>query len=217
MPSNTELRNLAKKYKLFVFDWDGTLLYMRFPLAVNESIKRALRLWNVSAPKRLVDTHDCEFKKTLVHEEIKNRIFTFFADMIFLLNKPKLHNDTIRILKMLKKEHKLIAIFSNSGRYRLLKEISYLGVKDYFDLIVSAREYHATKPDPAGLKALLHRMNIKPGDSVYFGDMVDDVIAAELAHMHTCGVADGFDSYHTLKSAKPEHLFKSMEELSKAL
>jgi hypothetical protein len=35
--------------------------------------------------------------------------------------------------------------------------------------------------------------------------------------VHTCGVADGFDSYHKLKSSKPEYLFKSMEDLSRSL
>ena len=63
----------------------------------------------------------------------------------------------------------------------------------------------------------LYSTKVKPSDAIYLGDMVDDIIAAELADVHTCGVADGFDSYHTLKSVKPEYLFKSMEELSKSL
>jgi HAD superfamily hydrolase (TIGR01509 family) len=215
MPKRTQ--GLAKKYKLFVFDWDGTLLYLRFPLAVNEAIKRAFRLWNVSAPKNLVDLRDYDMRKTLAREEIKNGVLTFLADVIFMLSKPKLHNDTVKILKMLKKKNRRIAIFSNSGRYRLLKELSYLGVKDYFEVIVSARDFHTTKPDPTGLKAVLYAMKVKPGEAVYLGDMVDDMVAAELVGVHTCGVADGFDSYHTLKSTNPEYLFRSMEELSKAL
>jgi HAD superfamily hydrolase (TIGR01509 family) len=211
------IRDLASKYKLFVFDWDGTLLYLRFPLALNEAIKRAFRLWNVSAPNNLVNPRDYNLRKTLAHEEIKNRALTFLTDVIFMLSKPKLHNDTIKILKMLKKKHKLIALFSNGGRYRLIKELSYLGIKDYFKVIVSARDFHTTKPDPTGLKAMLYTMKVDPREAIYLGDMVDDIIAAGLVRMHTCGVADGFDSYHTLKSAKPEYLFRSMEELSKAL
>ncbi len=217
MPKPMRAHGLAKKYKLFVFDWDGTLLYLRFPLAVNEAIKRAFRLWNVSAPKNLVDIRDYDMKKTLAHEEFKNTLLTLVTDVIFLLNKPKLHNDTIKMLKMLKKKHRRIAIFSNSGHYRLLKELSYLGIKDYFEMIVSARDFHATKPDPAGLKAVLYTTKVRPSEAIYFGDMVDDIIAAELADVHTCGVADGFDSYHTLKSVKPEYLFRSMEELTKSL
>ena len=84
-------------------------------------------------------------------------------------------------------------------------------------MIVSARDFQATKPDPTGLKAILHSMKVKSDEAIYLGDMVDDVLAAKLAHVHTCGVADGFDSYHTLKSAKPEYLFKSMEDLGKSL
>ena len=217
MPEHMQTRSLAKKYKLFVFDWDGTLLYLRFPLAVNEAIKRAFKLWNVSAPKNLVNLQEYDMKKTLAHEEMKNRFLTFITDIIFLLSKPKLHNDTIKMLSCLRRSTKRIAIFSNSGRYRLLKELSYLGITDYFEVIVSARDFHATKPDPAGLKAVLYSTKVKPSDAIYLGDMVDDIIAAELADVHTCGVADGFDSYHTLKSVKPEYLFKSMEELSRAL
>jgi HAD superfamily hydrolase (TIGR01509 family) len=208
---------LASRYKLFVFDWDGTLLYLRMPLAVNEAIKRAFRMWNVSASQKLVDLSKFDEKGVLSHEELKNRILTFLTDVIFLLSKPRIHKDTLRVLKILKSKHRRMAIFSNSGRYRLIKELTYLGIKDYFDVIVSARDFHATKPDPTGLKAILRKMKESADDTIYLGDMVDDIVAANLLHVHTCGVADGFDSYHTLKSAKPEYLFKSMEELSKEL
>jgi HAD superfamily hydrolase (TIGR01509 family) len=210
------IHGLASRYKLFIFDWDGTLLYLRLPLAVNEAIKRALRLWNVSAPKKLADPRKYN-KSAQAQQEIKSRLLTFVTDVIFSLSKPKLHNDTIKILDALKGRHKRIALFSNGGRYRLTKELSYLKIKDYFEEVVSARDFHATKPDPTGLKVILYRMKVKPEEAIYLGDMVDDIVAAKLVKVHTCGVADGFDSYHTLKSAKPEYLFKSMEEFSKAL
>jgi HAD superfamily hydrolase (TIGR01509 family) len=211
------VRGLAQKYKLFVFDWDGTLLYLRLPLAVNEAIKRALRLWNVSAPKKLVDMRKSYKSGAMSEEKMKNHALVFVTDLIFMLSKPRLHNDTMKVLEALRKQHKQVALFSNAGRYRLTKELEYLGIKDYFKVVVSARDFHTTKPDPAGLKAILNTMNIAPGDAIYFGDMVDDIVAANILRVHTCGVADGFDSYHTLKSAKPEYLFRSMEALSKSL
>ncbi len=208
---------LARRYRLFIFDWDGTLLYMRLPLAVNEAIKRVLRLWNVPAPKELVDISKYDPKRALAREEMKNNALAFLGDLVFLLGRPKLHNDTLRILKKLKSAGKQIALFSNGRRYRLLKELAYLGITNYFDVIVSARDFGTTKPDPTGLKAVLYALKARPESAIYFGDMVDDVVAAKLARIHSCGVADGFDSYHTLKSARPEYLFRSTEELSKEL
>ena len=211
------VRGLAQKYKLFVFDWDGTLLYLRLPLAVNEAIKRALRLWNVSAPKKLVDMRKSYKSGAMSEEKMKNHALVFVTDLIFMLSKPRLHNDTMKVLEALRKQHKQVALFSNAGRYRLTKELEYLGIKDYFKVVVSARDFHTTKPDPAGLKAILNTMNIAPGDAIYFGDMVDDIISAKLAKVASCAVADGFDSHHKLKSVEPDYIFDGIEGLKAAL
>jgi phosphoglycolate phosphatase-like HAD superfamily hydrolase len=47
--------------------------------------------------------------------------------------------------------------------------------------------------------------------------MIDDILTAKLAHIHSCAVADGFDSYHKLRSIHPEYIYRSIEGLNKDL
>ena len=99
----------------------------------------------------------------------------------------------------------------------MLSELSYLKIADYFDVIVSANDIKAMKPNPTGIKAILHFFKAKPGSAIYIGDMVDDIITAKLAKVTSCAVADGFDSHHKLKSIKPDYLFDGIESLKAAL
>ena len=113
--------------------------------------------------------------------------------------------------------HKRIAVMSNGRSQRLIKEFQYLGITDYFDSVVSGRHIHEIKPNPTGVKAILKEFKADPKRTVYIGDMVDDIITAKLANVRSCAVANGFDSYHELKSAKPDYIFRSIEELNRAI
>ncbi len=206
-------KDLLKGHDLFVFDWDGTLNSMRITMRVNESLKRALGIWNTDSSIKDFGHVDYDLKKRLRSEERKNDLMTFLFDILLYLSRPKLHNDSMRLIQHLKSKGKKVAVFSNGRSRRVLREMRILGITNHFDIIVSARDLNALKPNPTGLKAILNSLKTKPERTVYVGDMVDDVITAKLAHVHSCAVAGGFDSYHRLKSINPDYIFRSIEEL----
>ena len=215
---NDKSQHLLKKFDVFIFDWDGTLNSMRIITKVNESVKRALGLWNRDSSIKDFKGMDYNLKRRiLARDEYKNDIVSIIAELFLTLSKPRLHKDAIELLDTLRKEGKRIAILSNARSYRLLSELSYLKIADYFDVIVSTREIKAMKPNPTGIKAILHSLGVKPGKAIYAGDMVDDVLTAKLARVSSCAVADGFDSYHRLKSTKPDYLFSGIESMKAAL
>jgi phosphoglycolate phosphatase-like HAD superfamily hydrolase len=215
---NDRIWHLANKFDVFVFDWDGTLNNMRIITKVNESVKRALGIWNRDSSIKDFRGMDYNLKQRMESSEsYRNSLISTLAEMVLVLSRPRLHNDTLELLQMLKKRGKRIAILSNARSYRLLSELSYLKITDYFDVIISTRDIKAMKPNPTGLKAILHFLKAKPGSVLYIGDMVDDVLTAKLAKVPSCAVADGFDSYHRLKSAKPDYLFSGIESLKAAL
>ncbi len=209
--------DLLGRYDLFIFDWDGTLNSMRTIMKVNESIKRKLHLWNRDSNMKNFRSMDYDLKKRIESEEKKNDILTYLFDVLLNLSRPKLHNNSLKTIKILRSSGKKVAIFSNGRSYRLIKELDYLGIANYFDTIVSARELNALKPNPTGLKLIINALKVKPGRCLYIGDMVDDIITAKLAHVDSCAIADGFDSYHKLRSVRPDYIFKSIEEMGKAL
>lgn len=208
---------LLDNYDLFIFDWDGTLDRMRLILRANESLKRALHVWNEDSSIKDFRHVDHDLKRKLRNIERRNDVFTFLFDIFLDFSKPRLHNDSLRTIDKLKRRGKKIAIFSNSGSYRLVKEMQHLGIIGYFDMIVSARELNAPKPNPTGIKYILSVLRTRPDRCLYIGDMVDDILTAKLAHVHSCAVADGFDSYHKLRSIHPEYIFRSIEELYKSM
>jgi phosphoglycolate phosphatase len=210
--------HLSKKFDVFIFDWDGTLNDLRMITWVNEATKRALGLWNRDSAIKDFQSMNYNLRhKIEVREEYKNGIMAILADVLMVFSKPVLHKSTMKLLKELKSRGKKIAILSNERGYRLMMEISYLNIGDYFDVIVSAKHIKALKPNPTGLKAIMHTLKIKPDRAVFVGDMVDDILAAKLAGVSSCAVADGFDSHHKLKSMKPDYIFNGIEGLEEAL
>jgi phosphoglycolate phosphatase len=208
---------LMGNYDLFVFDWDGTLNRMRFLLGANESIKRALHIWNEDSSIKDFKRTNHDLKKRINSIEVRNDVAAFLFEIFMEFGKPRLHHDVLRTIERLKRNGKKTAIFSNSSEYRLVKELKRLGLIGYFDMIVSAKELNAVKPNPTGLRYILSATKTKQDRCIYFGDMADDILTAKLAHVHSCAVADGFDSYHKLKSMHPEYIFTSIEELYKSL
>lgn len=208
---------LSRDIDLFIFDWDGTLSSMRLTLRANEAIKRALGIWNQDSSIKDVSHMDYNLKRQLRGEERKLDTMTFLMEVFLRFSTPKLHNNSVKMLERLRSRDKRIAILSNGRSQRLIRDLKHTGVSKYFDSIVSARDIRAIKPNPTGIIAIMREFRAKPARTIYIGDMVDDVITAKLAHVHSCAIADGFDSYHTLKSSGPDYIFKSIEELSKAL
>lgn len=214
---HSDKRALMKDYELFVFDWDGTLNSMRLTMRMNEAIKRALHMWNRDSGIKDFKHVDYDLKMKLKEEERKNDIMTNLFDILLNLSRPKLHNDSLKLIRKLRSSGKKVAIFSNGRGGRVIREMRILGITDSFDVVVSARDLNALKPNPTGLKAILSSTKTRPEKCLYIGDMVDDIIAAKLAHVHSCAVSCGFDSRHKLRSIKPDYLFSSIEEIYRHL
>jgi HAD superfamily hydrolase (TIGR01549 family) len=210
--------HLSKEFDVFVFDYDGTLNDLRIVTRLNETAKRALGLWNKDSTIKDFKRMNYNLRNRMeTREAYKNSIISILADFFMLLSKPRLHKDSVALLKELRRRNKRLALFSNERAHRLTSELAYLNILDYFEVIVSARDIRAMKPNPTGLRAIVQSMGVKPSSVLYIGDMVDDVLAAKLAHVPSCAVADGFDSAHTLKSMKPTYLFNSITNLKDAL
>ena len=110
-----------------------------------------------------------------------------------------------------------MVLFSNGAEYRVLKELAYVGIEDYFEMIVSAQDLKALKPNPLGLEVIIKALRAKKERAIYIGDMTTDIAMAKYAGISSCAVSCGFDSYIKLKSTHPDYIFRSIEELKKAL
>ena len=205
---------LLKRYDLFIFDWDGTLSEMHSVLKANEWIKRKLRTWDRAARIKELESRQKDILRREIRvEETKNAVLASIFEALSVVYRPRLHRNTTELLALLKRRGKKVAILSNGNSSRLSKELERMAIRKYFDLVVSAKDIGAIKPDPRGLKAIMSRMGVKPSRTVFLGDMIDDVLTADLAKVDACAMADGFDSHEKLKSAGPRYIFRSVEEM----
>ncbi len=72
------------------------------------------------------------------------------------------------------------AVNTNGGS-EARTNLDSLGLKGAFDLIVSADDVKRPKPWPDGVRLILDRLGIRPGEAVYIGDSVMDGRTARAA------------------------------------
>lgn len=204
---------MLKRFDAFIFDWDGTLNSMRTLMRLNEGVKRFVHMWNQDSELTTEDDTTSIGKSKISVDETRNGMLTTIFDVLLNFSRPRLHNDSIELIQFLRDKGKKVAIFSNGSGSRIHNELRILGIQDLFDIVVSAKDIHAVKPSPVGLRLVMKRLKIKPERVLYIGDMVDDIITADLAKTSSCGVASGFDSRHRLSSARPDYLFKDVEDM----
>lgn len=209
-----EGKELLKNYDLFIFDWDGTLSEMQAVLRANEWLKRRILTWNKAARiKEMESRKKAELGREIRIEETKNELLAGLFEILAVFYRPRLHRNVTELLALLKRRHKKVAVLSNGNGSRISSELEKMKIRKYFDIIVSAKDIGAIKPDPRGVELITRKLGIRPSRTLYLGDMIDDVLTADLAGVASCAISDGFDSHAKLKSSGPKHIFRSIEEM----
>ena len=147
-------------------------------------------------------------------EEVKTRAIGFYKqnkrghrEVIRLLgvNYPEwsplyeeLYPDTMECLRILKKKYKL-GIIANQipGAEKRLEE---MGIRRYFDVIVSSAEEGVAKPDPRIFNIALIRAGCTPEQAVMIGDRIDnDIVPAKQMGMKTVWIRQGVGRYWNIQ------------------
>ncbi len=207
---------IIDKYDLFIFDWDGTLAEIKLMNKINEKLNFLwLKKKERSRMEALYSRH--EIRKLEYREQRETKEYKSIVDFLMLMARPKLQPGTIETLKLLRGRHKKVVLFTNGAYWRVAKEAKNLGVMRYFDFLLSAQDIKYVKPNPLGLNMIVDREHESRQKTLYIGDMIDDVLAARLAHVDCAAVTCGFDGEKELRSEKPKYLFRDIGELRDAL
>lgn len=128
-----------------------------------------------------------------------------------------LYPNTKEILDYLSQKYHL-GIIANQGE-GLQERLTFLGIIDYFSLIVSSTEIKIKKPNPEIFQLALSKANINASEAIYIGDRVDnDMIPAKLLGMKTIRVKQGFARHQSECLFYPSDLtVNNLSELSERL
>lgn len=115
----------------------------------------------------------------------------------------------------LKRRGYQLGVVSSGTECRVVREVSELGLKNVFEIVICNEQMTNKKPHPEGLETALHSLGCLREHSAYVGDSPEDIEMGRRANMLTVGVRSGYPTSWKLRSHAPDILLESLDELLK--
>lgn len=205
--------------RAIIFDLDGTLLDCREGIfwqyeqltkeydgapASRKEIAGAMHGTVEDVVRRLVKNTDVPFDDILKrHDEIR----------IESLVQLRLYDGVTELLPILHRVGTRIAAVTSSNHHSV-NALDTLGIKKYFDIVVSAEHVNQPKPHPEGIHRALEYLAISPADAAIVGDTKSDIIAGKRAGLaKAIAVTHGFGQLEELREAGADHLVEDIPSI----
>ncbi len=85
-----------------------------------------------------------------------------------------------------------LGLVTAGSRSRVSADLERGGINRYFDVVITADDVRARKPDPEGLHAALRALGLVPPQALYVGDTEPDFEFARAANVAFVGIASEF-------------------------
>ncbi|MDD5617554.1 MAG: HAD family hydrolase [Candidatus Omnitrophica bacterium] len=210
------------KFKLIIFDIDGTLVdsYPAIISSVNYTlgklnikrrgaieIKRAVGLGDKALLKPFVGNKNVDFALSIYRRHHRKS----------LIEKSRFMPYAKRLLVYLNKKGYKLAVASNRPKKFSHLLLRHMNIKIFFDYILCKDELKFGKPNPGILKKIMRRLNASSANTLYVGDMVIDVKTGRRAKVKTFAVSTGSSYPWELKKERPDFLGNNLAKLFKIL
>ena len=190
------------KYKLAIFDLDGTLLDTLDDLA--DSLAHTLAAANLP-PRTRDETR--RFVGNGIHKLIERAVPAGSPDALIdnierefrgyyklhCADKTKPYDGIIELIERLRANGCKTAVVSNKGDFAV-QELAVRYFSGLLDCAVGERAGVRTKPAPDSVNAVLEQLRVDRADAVYIGDSDVDIDTAKNAGMDSISVLWGFRS-----------------------
>ena len=190
------------KYRLAIFDMDGTILDTIQDLT--EALNHTLRAYSlpehsVSEVMFMVGNGIHKLIERAVPEgvsgELIEKVYTdylpYYQEHCADATKP--YKGIVSIIQRLRSLGILTAVVSNK-KDAAVSELCEIYFKDCFDAAVGERDGMQRKPAPDSVFEILKKLGVRKEDAVYIGDSDVDLKTAENAGMDVIAVTWGFRS-----------------------
>ncbi|MFT5164323.1 MAG: phosphoglycolate phosphatase [Alteromonadaceae bacterium] len=210
------------KYKLVIFDWDGTL--MDSVGRIVSSMQSAARLSGVGEPNEpqvkniiglsLAHAIDTLFPQS--HQAVQQSIFGHYKDQYVNHDQTPapLFDGAVQLLSDLKLSGYKLAVATGKGRQGLERVWMTSQTGGFFDSSRCADEAKS-KPSPDMLEQLLKEMRLDVNEAVMIGDSEFDMAMAKAINMDRIGVSYGVHSRERLLTQTPLTVVDQISELRK--
>ncbi|MEK7115289.1 MAG: HAD family hydrolase [Patescibacteria group bacterium] len=202
------------KYRLAVFDWNGTLL--NDLSLVYASVQKIFRVYKLTPPtlEQYCNEISADFMQfywshgmpQYVTKDDLNKIRQDFFTLHW--NNVFLNNDVYAILGFIIGRGLNISITSGEESSVLEERMKQFSLKPLFDLVRGS----AWNKEVV-LKETLQYFNILPSEAVYIDDTFDGITAAKNVGMDTIGFTGGYNSRERILVANPNFIIDSLDEI----
>ncbi len=119
------------------------------------------------------------------------------------------------VLRELKRKKAVLGVASNIPTLFLMEHLRNFNIDGYFDVITGQEDCDEQKPSPKPIIITVEKLGTKPQETIYIGDMEEDIIAGRRANVVTTAIIRN-ESYHPrwrLERQKPDFLVSNLKEL----
>ncbi len=213
------------KYKLIIFDMDGTILdtledladstnyaldVMGYPARTIDEVRSFVgngigKLLERSAPDS-ISTDDLE------------KLFAIFNDYYKKnsCNKTRPYDGILSLLKELRSQGIKTAVVSNKADYAV-QDLCIRFFDGLFDVAIGEKTGVRRKPAPDSVYAVLNKLKISKEEAVYVGDSDVDILTAANAGMDCICVSWGFRDEEFLKKNGADVVIQNPSEITHLL
>ena len=214
---------MAKKYRLLVFDWDGTLCDSAaqitkavhaaiadasLPERSDEQIKALIGIGIREFAQHLFPEHD----EVLYAQFIDRYRYHFFAKIA----ETTLFPGVTELLEQLKKQGYHLAIATSKSSAGIKKAIEEVNIEHLFDTTRGA-DQTSSKPDPHMLEEIMTELMVEPKETLMIGDTEFDLQMAKNAGVDSIAVTSGMHPKEQLMAFEPLQCIDDIQDLLKFL
>jgi phosphoglycolate phosphatase len=211
------------RYRLIVFDWDGTLIDSA--AAIVECIQQAARDMALPVPDRALASHviglglDESLRRavpSLLPERYMDFVLCYRRHFLEREDSMSLFPGIAELLRDLRGRGHWLALATGKSRRGLERALQASGLAPLFAASRCADETRP-KPDPAMLLDLLEALQVGPEGALMVGDTSHDLEMARSAGVDALAVAYGAHPRAALDRLAPRGCVASVEELRRWL
>lgn len=208
------MRKSGMKYKLIIFDFDGTLAdtFFWFKNVIN-------KIADKYKFKRIEESEHDILRSYSAYKFIKHLGVPLWKIGEIAYDMKKMMEHDIRQISLFEGIDNLLQILSNKGALlAVVSSNSYENVRkvlgpenealiNHFECGVSLFGKHAK------LKKVIRKISVQHSESIYIGDEIRDREAAKNVNIAFGGVSWGYNSVESLKAHSPMEIFHSIDDI----
>ena len=207
------------KYRLIVFDWDGTIIDSAATIA--ECIRESARDMGLPVPTVEQASHVIGLGlhdslrmavPELQSEQYPQFVANYRRHFLAREDAMSLFSGMKELLIDLKRNH-LLAIATGKSRRGLDRALAATGVGGFFSASRCADETNP-KPHPAMLLELMEELGFPKSQMLMIGDTSHDLEMARAAEVDSVAVTYGAHSEEGLRACQPLDCFSTVSSLS---